>query len=282
MSVLRHFSIEIQVMVVNCWNNADWQLTFWVWVVHLSEMWKTQAQNVSYQFILFRQFTTLTFNRHLPLGPLLHRHLPHRPLLHRNLPFRPLLHRHLPLRPLVYRHLPLRPLLHRHLPLRPLLHRHLPLRPLLHGHLPLRQTHLENILVFILFITDTDEPIQNISLSNNQIWENATVGTEVGILNAYDPDIHRSQRMTFSIVDPNDGHFRLQGESGDVLTLDRPVNFEVDPVLYVNIRVNDTGGSYLTWLFQINVKGKIWKVFVSTAHAKYRTTLCACETMLSA
>ena len=252
MSVLRHFSIEIQVKVVNCRNNADWQLTFWVWVVHLSEMWKTQAQNVSYQFILFRQFTTLTFNRHLPLGPLLHRHLPHRPLLHRNLPFRPLLHRHLPL------------------------------RPLLHGHLPLRQTHLENILVFILFITDTDEPIQNISLSNNQIWENATVGTEVGILNAYDPDIHRSQRMTFSIVDPNDGHFRLQGESGDVLTLDRPVNFEVDPVLYVNIRVNDTGGSYLTWLFQINVKGKIWKVFVSTAHAKYRTTLCACETMLSA
>lgn len=117
-----------------------------------------------------------------------------------------------------------------------------------------------NIIVYVQFKIDTDEPIQNITLSNNQIRENATVGTIVGILDAYDPDVHRPKNVNFSIVDPEDCPFQLKGANNHLLVLNRTVNFEETPTLVVTIRVTDSAGSCLQWPFRINILGEFFLV----------------------
>ena len=94
------------------------------------------------------------------------------------------------------------------------------------------------------------------TLSNNKVLENATVGAQVGILDAYDPDIHRPKRMKFTLVNPEYPPFTLQGVNNETLVVNGSLNFEENPDYVLTIRVTDTAGRHLQETFSIKVIGE--------------------------
>ena len=108
---------------------------------------------------------------------------------------------------------------------------------------------------------DTDEPIQNLTLSNNKVPENSPVGAQIGTLDAYDPDIHLPTGMKFTLVDQEYPSFALRGVNNETLVVNGSLNFEENPDYVVTIRVTDTAGRHLQKTFSIKVIGECLKVF---------------------
>ena len=98
------------------------------------------------------------------------------------------------------------------------------------------------------------------TLSNNKIKENSKIGQIIGILDAYDPDIHRPETKTFSLVDPKYPQFSLRGENNEILIVNGTLNFEKNPDYVITIRVTDAIERYLQMQFIIHVEGKLSKV----------------------
>ncbi|XP_028410357.1 uncharacterized protein LOC114532970 [Dendronephthya gigantea] len=107
---------------------------------------------------------------------------------------------------------------------------------------------------FTINVTDTDEPIETMTLSNNKVKENVKIGETIGILDAYDPDIHLPMTRTFSLVDTQHPAFALRGNDNEQLTVNGTLNFEKDPDYYITIRVTDAKERTLQVAFIIHVE----------------------------
>jgi hypothetical protein len=110
--------------------------------------------------------------------------------------------------------------------------------------------------IYIYSSTDTDEPIQNLTLSNNKVRENSEIGTRVGTFDAYDPDIHRPKTMKFSLVGPKYPPFTLQGVNNEKLVVNGSLNFEENSDYFLTIIVTDTIGRSLPQPFIITIIGE--------------------------
>ena len=113
--------------------------------------------------------------------------------------------------------------------------------------------------------TDTDEPIQNMTLAGNEVRENSKIGEKIGVFDAHDPDIHRPRTMTFSLVDNTP--FALQGKNNEILVVNESLNFEENSDYVFNARVTDSIGRGLQTTFIIKVLGEYLNHFLTIPNA---------------
>ncbi|VDH93391.1 protocadherin Fat 4 [Mytilus galloprovincialis] len=100
--------------------------------------------------------------------------------------------------------------------------------------------------VFIVTVTDVNEPVSSVRLSNNKISESSKSGDKVGQLIAIDPDNEEGEKQTFTynITDNAEGRFTIQ--DGHVVVDDPDFNFEKERTYSISITVQDNGTPPLT------------------------------------
>jgi len=98
--------------------------------------------------------------------------------------------------------------------------------------------------------------IQDLNLSNDTIYENLPIGTEVGILSTSDLD--KENTYTYSLIsgigDSDNGSFSI---SGDTLFTNEEFDFETKSSYSVRIQTKDSGGEVFSKQFIINVSNEI-------------------------
>ena len=108
---------------------------------------------------------------------------------------------------------------------------------------------------FTLTINDINEAPSNITLSGTlSVEENAPAGTFTSTISASDEDNGdtHTYRLVSGAGSDHNSNFSIATGS-DVLTLNKSVDYEKDPKLYVRIRATDAGGLTVEKAFIINV-----------------------------
>jgi len=93
-----------------------------------------------------------------------------------------------------------------------------------------------------------NNPPSDIALSNNQINENESIGTLIGVLTANDPDFGDSH--IFSLIGANASLFSIQNES---LMTAASFNFEQQSIYSITIQAEDALGNTFSKDFDIQV-----------------------------
>ena len=102
---------------------------------------------------------------------------------------------------------------------------------------------------FTIIVVDQNEAPMTITLSNDTIAENASIGTVVGRFSTDDPD--RNNRHTYTITDTENTAFEI---TGDALQTKSTLDFETDRSYRLNIHLDDGGVYSITETFIIDVK----------------------------
>ena len=102
---------------------------------------------------------------------------------------------------------------------------------------------------FTIIVVDQNEAPMTITLSNDTIAENASIGTVVGRFSTDDPD--RNNRHTYTITDTENTAFEI---TGDTLQTKSTLDFETNENYRLTIRLDDGGVYSITETFIINVK----------------------------
>jgi VCBS repeat-containing protein len=118
----------------------------------------------------------------------------------------------------------------------------------------------------VLNINEAPIAVNFTSTQSPEVFENTTTGSALGTLLALDSDAN--QDLTFSLDDDSEGEFSLDpsGPSCQSLANDRnktkctvrlllakPLNYEINTVRFISIRVTDTHGLFRVQKFAINV-----------------------------
>lgn len=108
----------------------------------------------------------------------------------------------------------------------------------------------------VVFLTDFQSTPTNLTLDDNQIVENAVLGTVVGLLSATDPD--PAATFTFSLTDtasfPDNNQFQIGGASGNELQAKPGLDFETKSSYAIRLRVTNNTGGFLNQTFTIQVQ----------------------------
>ena len=113
---------------------------------------------------------------------------------------------------------------------------------------------------FLIEVLDVSEPPVSIHLSDDRVNENATIGTVVGRLRARDREY--SQNLTFkldntllpfSLTTPDCNYTKDSTTCATNLKVNGPLNYEVEQVLRVTVRVTDQDGHFIIQTFNITV-----------------------------
>ncbi|XP_046847457.1 fat-like cadherin-related tumor suppressor homolog [Xenia sp. Carnegie-2017] len=106
---------------------------------------------------------------------------------------------------------------------------------------------------FTINVTDMDEPIENLTLSNNRVLENSDVGAVIGILAAHDPDAHDDTSIAFAIIHPTYSPFFLRGKNNEILVVNGSLNYEENSDYVITIGVTDSQDRYFQAPFVIHI-----------------------------
>ncbi|XP_052104048.1 protocadherin Fat 4-like isoform X4 [Mytilus californianus] len=100
--------------------------------------------------------------------------------------------------------------------------------------------------VFIVTVTDVNEPVSSVRLSNNKISESSKLGDIVGHLIAIDPDneVGEKQTFTYTITDNADGRFTIK--DGNIAVDNADFDFEKERTYTISVTVQDSGTPPLT------------------------------------
>jgi len=101
---------------------------------------------------------------------------------------------------------------------------------------------------FIIRITDVNEPISAVSISNSIIAENNPANTFIGRFNSADPDTNDSH--TYSFINGDTAFFSIRADS---LFSNALFNYEEDSLYTINIRSTDKGGLFKNQSFSIRI-----------------------------
>ncbi len=103
---------------------------------------------------------------------------------------------------------------------------------------------------FTINVTDVNEAPEGITISSNEIEENAANGTVVGQLSTIDPDV--GDDHTYTLVDDAGGRFQIVGKEIQVAdgTL---LDFETNTNHTITVRTTDSGGLTKDEILSINV-----------------------------
>ena len=102
---------------------------------------------------------------------------------------------------------------------------------------------------FTIIVVDQNEAPTTITLSNDTIAEDASIGTVVGRFSTEDPD--RNNRHTYTITDTENTAFEI---TGDTLQTKSTLDFETARNIILNIRLDDGGVYSITETFIIRVR----------------------------
>ena len=125
--------------------------------------------------------------------------------------------------------------------------------------------------IMTIVISDVNESPHNIQLSKDKVSENTAIGTSVGLLTAEDPD--QGQEHTFLLPqDSADNHYFSIGD--DYLQVHKSLDYEVDSVLEIYVKVSDNGNPVLSdakkFVIQINdvleMEGISTKISTNSVH----------------
>ncbi len=110
---------------------------------------------------------------------------------------------------------------------------------------------------FSIQILDVDEfdvvPVVDADGANNQVSENATVGTTVGVTASTQDMDATNSNITYTMVNSDGGRFAIDPGTG-VVTIAGTVDREVDgPVRTITVRGTSADGSFLDQVFSINI-----------------------------
>ena len=89
---------------------------------------------------------------------------------------------------------------------------------------------------FTIYLTDDNDRPRDLSLTNDMISENATVGTVIGCFKARDED--RGQKLIFQLVDDDGGRFALDN---DKLVTAKSLDHEANKRHLITVAVRDNG-----------------------------------------
>ena len=90
---------------------------------------------------------------------------------------------------------------------------------------------------FLVHLVDVNDPPWNLTLSSNVVKENSPIGFQIGNFSALDEDFN--QTLTFYLVDDAMGTFEIK--SNHNLVLKKALNFEVQEVYKIKVKVADNG-----------------------------------------
>jgi hypothetical protein len=106
---------------------------------------------------------------------------------------------------------------------------------------------------FVLTVSDVNEPVSNLALSNLLVPENAGANRLVGLLSAQDPDAN--EQITYSLStgtgSTDNGLITI---SGNQLLVKDSLNFEIKPSVSVRIRATDSAQHTTEQIFSILVQ----------------------------
>ena len=104
---------------------------------------------------------------------------------------------------------------------------------------------------FTIYLNDDNDQPRDLSLTNDVVFENATLGTVIGSFTARDED--RGQKLSFSLVNDDGGRFAL---NGDKLVTAKSLDHEADKRHVITVAVVDNGYNALKVNFCVTLK--IW------------------------
>lgn len=110
-----------------------------------------------------------------------------------------------------------------------------------------------------------DEPIEDLTLSNNRVLENSNVGAVIGILAAHDPDAHNDTSIAFAIIHPTYSPFFLRGKNKEILVVNGSLNYEENSDYVITIGVTDSQDRYFQAPFVIHIVGRSCDYFVNSS-----------------
>ncbi len=124
---------------------------------------------------------------------------------------------------------------------------------------------------FIIRITNVNETVTGVSLSNSAIAENKSSGTFIGKLTSTDPDSNDTH--IYSIVSGDTAFFFIRSDS---LLSKISFNYEEDSLFAITIRSTDKGGLYRNQPFNIritDVKEPPESLYISSATVAENVTI---------
>lgn len=101
---------------------------------------------------------------------------------------------------------------------------------------------------FAISVADVDEAPQNLALSNDDVAEDAAVGTVVGTLSATDPE--GAGAITYALTGNADGLFELAGSQ---LRVKAGLDYETAASHDITVRATDATGKVTTQVMTVNV-----------------------------
>ncbi|OQW33699.1 MAG: hypothetical protein A4C66_04015, partial [Nitrospira sp. HN-bin3] len=105
---------------------------------------------------------------------------------------------------------------------------------------------------FTINVTNVNETPTDLSLSANQVAENAANGTTVGTVSGTDPDA--GDTKTYSFTDSAGGRFAINSSTGEITVADGSLlDYEAATSHSVTVRVTDSGGLTYDETFTINL-----------------------------
>ncbi len=106
--------------------------------------------------------------------------------------------------------------------------------------------------IFKIAVTPVNDAPTDLSLSANQVAENAANGTVVGTVSGTDPD--SGDTTAYSLTDSAGGRFAINGSTGQITVADGSLlNYEAATSHNVTVRVTDSGGLTYDETFTINL-----------------------------
>ena len=90
---------------------------------------------------------------------------------------------------------------------------------------------------FNISVNDVNDQPRGLQLSNYKVSENASINTIVGNLSATDEDA--GQKLSFSLVDDDNGRFGLDNNGG--IYKAKSTDYETSKVHYIVVNVTDNG-----------------------------------------
>ena len=114
-------------------------------------------------------------------------------------------------------------------------------------------------------INPVNDPPTGLSLSENNVKENAAAGTVIGRLNVEDADT--DDKFKFGLAKDNRGDFSLDGPN---LLTKRPFDYEEEKTFSISVQVTDSGGEKIVENVTVTVKNENEKpVLISAKEASF-------------
>ncbi|WP_353931255.1 DUF4347 domain-containing protein [Okeanomitos corallinicola TIOX110] len=113
----------------------------------------------------------------------------------------------------------------------------------------------------------TNQPPTDITLSNNIIGENATVGTIIGTLTSTDPD--GDTNFTYTLINNTNGVFSINGNE---LIVNAALDYETQSSYTITIQTDDNNGGVYQEDFSINIQNQINQSDFEALVALYNNT----------